>query len=434
MDYKSIDRDYVWHPYTELSKSKTLSIPVFEKGDGVYLTDINGQKYIDTNASWWTMNLGHSHPELVQAIKDQADVLQHSIIGSQSHPAVAKLSQKLSSFFEDSQRHIYYTSDGSCSVEVAIKISLQYWHNIGIKGKKRIASLKGAYHGDTLGSLSLCYINDIHHHYDEVITPALQLDFPSGNDVENNAYLDTIFAEHGSSLAAVVLEPMCQGAGGMRTYSAKYLQKMQALCHEHQVLLLVDEIAMGYGRTGKMFAHQHAGINPDIICIGKGLTNGYLPMSAAAVRNEIYESFTDEDPENDKTFFHGHTYSGNPICANLALKVLEVFERDKIVAKSQALGVILEREMHEFRSLSYVSEVRTLGMVAAVEIDPEHQQVKAAGAEMSFPDRVLADMFERNILVKSLGNVIYLMMPLIATEEELRHVTDNLFSVLKHYD
>ena len=436
MDYKALDRDYVWHPYTELSMSKNLSIPVFAKGEGIHLVDTDGEKYIDTHSSWWTMNLGHSHPELLQALKDQVDVLQHSIIGSQSHPAIAKLSQKLCSHFEDSERHVYYTSDGSCAVEIAIKVSLQYWHNIGVGGKKRIASLRGAYHGDTLGSLSLCYIDDIHHYYNGVVTPALQLDFPDPKQDQDQSYesLDRIFAEHGHSLAAVVLEPMCQGAGGMRVYRAQYLKKIEALCRQHQILLVVDEIAMGYGRTGKMFAHEHAGISPDIICVGKGLTNGYLPMSAAAVKNHIYETFTDEDPDNDKTFFHGHTYSGNPTCAAVALKVLELYERDRIVEKSEMLGQLLSREMNEFNSISYVADVRTLGMVAAVEIDPEHAKVKAASEQTPLVSRVLADLFERNILVRSLGNVIYLMMPLVTPEETIKYVIDNLFSVMEYYD
>lgn len=423
MNLREIDREFVWHPYTAASASSQLRIPVIVRGSGVHLFDEAGEKYVDAGSSWWVCNLGHGHPELVSAIKEQADILQHSILGTLSHPSIIKLSEQLCSLFTDSARHVFYASDGACAVEAAIKIAIQYWENLGRPQKNRIASLEGGYHGDTLGCVSAAFDRSVHGRYGAIITPGIQVPFNAcrtctiGADGRSTPCccfepMAKALEEHADALAAVIVEPMCQGSGGMRIYSANYLKRLAEYCEKHDVLLIADEIAMGFGKTGKMFGHQHAGIDPDIVCVGKGLTNGYLPMSAAIVKNRIYETFTD-----DKWFDHGHTFAGNPICAALALKVLEIYRRDRVIDRVAPLSKILADRLQLLVGQPRIVDVRVLGMIAAVELDNAGYAV--AGKAVDLVDCVLEEMYARKIMIRSLGRVVYLVLPLVSSVETI---------------
>lgn len=396
------------------------------RGSGIHLYDEGGERYIDAASSWWVCNLGHGHPELVAAIKEQADVLQHSILGTLSHPSIIKLSEQLCGLFKDKTRHVFYASDGACAVEAAIKIAIQYWENVGKAGKNRIASLEAAYHGDTLGCVAAAYDKSVHGRYSAIITPGIQVPFSAcrtctiGADGRSTPCacfepMAEALAKHADELAAVVVEPMCQGTGGMRIYSANYLKRLAEYCEKHHVLLIADEIAMAFGKTGRMFAHQYAGIEPDIVCIGKGLTNGYLPMSAAIVKNHVYETFTDE-----KWFDHGHTFAGNPICAALALKVLEVYRRDRVVDRVAPLSEILAARLQTLVGKPRIVDVRVLGMIAAVELD-----------DTGLADRVLEEMYARKIMIRSLGRVVYLLLPLISSADTVAETADRLVESIR---
>ena len=435
MNLRETDREFVWHPYTSASASMQLKIPVIARGEGVHLYDETGEQYVDAASSWWVFNLGHGHPELVDAIKRQADILQHSILGTLSHPSIIKLSQQLCALFQNPRRHVFYGSDGASAVEAALKLSIQYWENVGRPAKNRIASLEGAYHGDTLGAVSVAFDPSVHGRYRSVITPGIQVKFepcrtckigPDGNSTPCKCFepMEQALAENADRLAAVIVEPMCQGTGGMRVYSANYLKRLEEFCKRHDVLLIVDEIAMGFGRTGRMFAHQHAGIDPDVICIGKGLTSGYLPMSAAIVKNELYETFTD-----DKWFDHGHTFAGNPICAALALKVLEVYRRDGIVEKVQPLSDILSAKMEKLVGTPRVIDVRVLGMIAAVELDEAGYE--AGDESIGLVDHILQQMHAKKVMIRSLGHVVYIMLPLTALADVVSSTADLLIQTIQ---
>ena len=437
-EYRKIDKDFLWHPYTKFSSIENTPIPVIVKGSGVYLYDSEGNRFVDAISSWWSCNLGHCHPEIVSAITNQAEVLQHSIIGNLSHPSVIKLSEKLCNLFINNERHVMYCSDGASAVEAALKISVQYWYNIGKPDKHKFVSLYGDYHGDTLGTISVGFVESFHRPFKSSVIPSFQAEAPfcrkcnygkteESCALECFASMGNIVKNHARELAAVIVEPLCQAASGMRMYSAKYLTKLNELCIRHRVLLIVDEIAMGFGRTGKMFAFEHADIDPDIVCIGKGLSGGTLPISAAIVKNTIFNTFTDKPVDN--TFYHGHTFAGNPIASTVALKVLEIYERDDMVKKAEYLGNILKKEITRFEELSVVDNTRCLGMIGAVELKDGFVNFRSKDIPRTEAIRHL--LLDRGILVRPLGNVLYLMMPVITTENILKETIGCLYEAIK---
>jgi adenosylmethionine-8-amino-7-oxononanoate aminotransferase len=412
-----IDRGSVWHPYTRHSAVKGADFPVIKKGKGVYLFDTENNKYLDAISSWWACNLGHNHPRIVEAIVRQARQLQHSILGNLSHPPAMELAAELVSFFP-SPCHVLFASDGASAVEAALKIAIQYWHNLGHPERNRFVSLENSYHGDTLGAVSVGYLEEFHSPFRPVLFPAYRAESPCCGRCQhgkepascNQECFDsmlTIFEEHAGDLAAVIVEPLCQGAGGMRIYDAEYLRRLDLLCREKGVLLIVDEIAVGFGRTGKMFAFEHGGIDPDIICLGKSLAGGCLPISATVVKDKIFETFRDEP--RDCTFYHGHTFSGNPICAAAAIETLHIYEQEGILKQSEEKGRLLKDQMTSLSDLPHVVDVRCLGMIGAVEL----------GEQPSLAHGIQKRLLSQGILIRPLGNVVYLMPPLITPEDIL---------------
>ena len=363
--YRELDLASLWHPYTKHSALRG-GFPVMTRGEGVFLFDSAGNRYVDAISSWWACNLGHSHPRLVQAIIRQAGKLQHSILGNLTHPCAAELAYRLVGLFPDRRRRTLFASDGASAVEAALRIAVQYRHNKGESGRYRFAAFEDAYHGDTIGAMAVGYLPSFHSAYRPLLFPVYQVKTPdcSGCPFEADpetcglqcfSSMERTVKENANELAAVIVEPLCQGAAGMRMYPAKYLRRLGELCRENGVLLIVDEIAMGFGRTGRMFAFEHAGIDPDIVCLGKSLSGGYLPISAAVVKQEIFETFTDE-PE-DHTFYHGHTFAGNPIAAAAAIECLNVYGEENIVEKAARSGEVLAEHFEAFRGVPGVVNV-----------------------------------------------------------------------------
>lgn len=425
------DRHRVWHPYTQRSAVDGNSLPMIVRGEGVYLYDSQGHRYVDAISSWWSCNLGHNHPRLVEAIIKQARELQHSILGNLSHPRAVELAGKLADLFPSQAYHVLFASDGSSAIEAALKIAIQYWHNIGHPEHNRFVSLENAYHGDTLGSVAVGYIDAFHSQFKPVLFPVHRAESPccgtcayrkepASCSLECFTSMEKIIQGRAHELAAVIIEPICQGAGGMRIYSPRYVRRLHDLCREKDIPLILDEIAVGFGRTGTMFALEHADIEPDIVCLGKGLSGGYLPISATIVRDSIYETFTDH-PE-DRSFYHGHTFAGNPIAAAAAVETLRIYQEDRIVERARQLGEVLEAEMQGVQASPGVLDVRCLGMIAAVELgafpgDP-------AGAVMA--QRIRERLLVEGILIRPLHNVVYLMLPLVTPRDVLIHVVKNL--------
>lgn len=424
--YRRLDRDSIWHPYTDYRELMSEEFPVIEKGKGLYLYDVEGEKYLDAISSWWACNLGHSHPRLIAALRDQADELQHSILGNQSHPPAVNLANKLVEL-TGGKRQVHFASDGASAVEAALKIALQYWSNTGHPERNKFAYLSGDYHGDTLGAVSVGFIPGFHDPFGEFLPEQVALPAPDCNDCPHDAdpencqlpcYEETeeIISEHADELAGVIVEPLCQAAMGMNIYPAAFLEKLALQCREEDILLIDDEIAMGFGRTGRLWAYEQAGIRPDILCLGKALTGGYLPCSAAVVDEAIYDAF--KSPPDSRTFSHGHTFAGNPLAAAVALENLKIYEEQSIVEQAAERGRLIADELASLRELESVEAVRTLGMVGAVYLQGK---MESSGAELAH--RVKQELLRRGILVRPLGSVVYLMPPLVIDEQELRKLT-----------
>lgn len=401
------DLKSVWHPYTRFSELKA-GLPVIVRGRGPYLYDADGRRLLDAVSSWWACNLGHGNRRVIAAIRRQAGKLQHSILGNLTHPAAAELAGRIAGLMPGRKRRVMFASDGASAVEAALKMALQYWHNTGRPERNRFACLDHAYHGDTIGAMSVGYLESFHKPFAPVVFGALRAESPHCAACVHGRRPETcrleclesmrgIFRKHGKRLAAVIIEPLCQGAGGMRMHPPKYLSALSGLCRRHGTLLIADEIAVGMGRTGRMFACDHASVDPDIMCIGKGLSAGYLPISAAVARESIYMTFGDAPADN--TFYHGHTYCGNPIACAAALETLDIYRDSGIVKLAGSNGRILAGEMKSLESLPGVSAVRCLGMIAALDV-PNPRAVR---------QRLLLDY---GIMVRPLGKTVYLMLPL----------------------
>ena len=398
---------HIWHPYTRFSTYESDPLPVIVRGEGIYLFDDKGNRYIDAISSWWACALGHGHPRVVAAIGRQTAELQHSILGNLSHPRAIELAAKLAGLMPTKERHVLFSSDGASAVEAALKISLQYWHNMGRPERRRFLALKESYHGDTLGALSVGYLEQFHGPFESVAFPVLRVSLQE--DFED---LEGLLDEQARDLAAVIVEPLCQCAAGMKMYPPEYLKAVSELCREHHVLLIVDEIATGFGRTGRMFAFERAGIDPDIVCVGKALSAGYLPISAAIVKNAIHETFSDKPA--DHTFYHGHTFCGNPIAAAAALEALKIYDEERLPEKAAAMERMFKESLGPLAKLSSVQDVRCLGAIAAVELKPENP-----APPVTRPHRIRKHLLKEGILLRPLGNVVYLMPPLVIDRKEL---------------
>ena len=399
---------HLWHPYTRHS-AVAAGLPNIVRGEGPYLYDDQGQRYLDAVSSWWACALGHSHPRIIAAIQHQTGILQHSILGNLSHPPALALSERLAHLMPTPDRHVLFASDGASSIEAALKIALQYAHQTGRPDRTRFVSIVEAYHGDTLGAVGVGYLEAFHHLLKPSLNISWQLPFPEcnchGADCAAPCFREVpdFLKERAHQIAGVIVEPICLGAAGMKIYGAPYLKQLAELCAALDIPLIVDEIAMGFGRTGRRFAFEHAGIDPDIVCVGKALTAGYLPMSAAIVKDRLYDTFADTPA--DHTFYHGHTWSGNPIAAAAALEALTIYEEQDLVTRSATLGIHLLNELRKLESLPTVKSVRGIGLIGAVELHPDQGQPPRAR-------RMQHRLRDRGILLRPLGNVLYLMPPL----------------------
>jgi adenosylmethionine-8-amino-7-oxononanoate aminotransferase len=421
------DVEFLWHPYTEITSFEQSPFPIVESAEGCRLHEIDGRVLLDGISSWWCVNLGHSHPRLVQAIQAQAAKLQHTLLGGMSHPPAIRLAEQLARIAPAGLGHAMFASDGSCAVEAALKIALQYWTNQGESHRTRFVTLQDGYHGDTLGTIGVGYIDGFHRPFLPALRPGLTALSPYCNrcpmglrpescHAECFDSMETLLRRYHAECAAVIVEPLCQAAAGMRIYPALYLQRLRLLCTEYGIPLIIDEVAVGFGRTGAMFASQKAGIVPDIITLGKGLTGGLLPMSATLVSDAIYDTFR-ANGEQSRTFFHGHTFCGNPITSALALAALETYEEEKIVERLPEAMRILEDGMRRVSSVLGGSPLRTLGMIAAVEITEE------AGGRVR-ARKIAGRAYELGLFIRPLNSTIYLWPPLNINGADLQSMLE----------
>ncbi len=396
----------IFHPYTSFSAIER-GFPNMVRGEGIYLFDDQGNRYVDIVSSWWACALGHSHPKVVKAIQEQAAVLQHSITGSLTHPNVLALAERLAGLMPTPDRHSVFASDGCSAVEASLKIAIQYWYNVGRPEKTWVIGMEQGYHGDSMGALGAGFVDGFHKPFEHAVSHPAKLPFPTGGDFEPSR---KVIEQHRDKLAAVIVEPLCLGSAGMKIYSADYLKKLADCCAENDVLLIIDEVAMGFGRTGKRFAFNHADIDPDMVCVGKALTAGYMPLSACVVKDSIYNTFTDQG-EKDCTFYHGNTYAGHPIGCAAALAALDIYEAEGTVERGAEMAEKMKQWMQPMGAIDCIAELRFLGMIGVVELRPETKPLIA---------QIKQSLLEQGYLFRPLGTMFYLMPPLVITDDELK--------------
>lgn len=430
MNLSEKDLRYIWHPCSQMKDYETLKPIVIEKGEGVYLYDVDGNRYIDAISSWWCNLFGHSNKRINKAINDQINKIEHVIFANFSNIPAIELSEKLVKITADRLEKVFFADNGSSAVEVALKMSFHYNQQIGKRKKKRFVAITDAYHGETLGALSMSDLDIYSKIYKPLMIDTIRVNGPDCYRCEFKEKRDTCNAEcfinmekivedKHEEISGIIIEPMLQGAAGMKIYSSKYLKKLRKLCDKYDIHLIADEIAVGYGRTGKMFACEHADISPDIMCISKGLTAGYLPMAITMTSQKIYDAFYGDYNEN-KAFLHSHTYSGNALGCAVALEVLKIFEEEPILdiinSKGEFLNKLLKKELGDH---PFVGEIRNIGMINGIELVKDKKTKETFNSKMRVGYEIFKIALKRGVLLRPLGNVIYFNPPYCITEEEM---------------
>ncbi len=430
MDLIETDKKYIWHPCTQMKDHENFPIIPIKRGEGAYIYDINDNKILDAISSWWVNILGHSNPRINKAISEQLLKIEQVIFAGFTHEPAVKLAEKLFKFLPDNMSKLFFADNGSSAVEVALKMSFQYWQQSGKPEKTKFAAIEGAYHGETLGALSVGCI-DL---YKEIYNPLLLKTFFAKGpicfncqynktretcDAECFEHMEKILSEHHKKIAAVIIEPIVQCANGMNIYSAKYLSKLYNMCKSFDIHLIADEIAVGFGRTGKMFAFEHAGIKPDIICLSKGITGGYLPLSVTVTTDDIYNAFYD-DYVKLKAFLHSHSYTGNPVACAAAVETLTIFEEENILIKNlEKIKKIYNRLKEAFSNHPNIGEIRQAGMISALEIVKDKEKKEKFNWTERIGFQIYKNALKEGVLLRPLGDVIYFMPPYVVEEQDI---------------
>ena len=436
------DLKYNWHPYTQMKEARKLPPILIERAKGIKLYDDKGKFYYDTISSWWCNVHGHNHPKIKRAINKQLDSLEHVLFAGFTHKPAIRLAEKLISISPKNLTRVFFSDNGSTAVEVALKMSFQYWQNTGKHKKTRFIALDCGYHGDTIGTMSVSGI-DL---FNEVFSPLFFSSFrvpspycyrcPMGKeradcDIDCIRPLEKILKEKSGTISAVILEPMVLGAGGMIIYPKEFLERAAKLAKKFNVHLILDEVATGFGRTGKMFACEYVkDIKPDFMCISKGITGGYLPLAATLTTEKIYQAFY-ADYGKKKTFFHGHTYTANPISCSAGIASLEIFEKERTLEKVRKIAPIFHEALERFRSLEKVGDVRYLGLIGAIELVRDKKTKQGFDLKQRIGVKVFKAGLEKNLVLRPLGNIIYLFLPLCIKQAELEDILKRVRSVIK---
>ena len=397
----------IWHPYTQAAAEPP---PVeIDRGEGAYLFTRNGRRLIDAISSWWVNIHGHANPRIAAAIADQVHKLEQVIFAGFTHGPAEELAERLGRIVPAGLDRVFYSDNGSTAVEVALKIAIQYWYNLGRPKKNRIVALEHAYHGDTIGAMSVSADSPFTAAFEALRLPVFR--------VRNANELEQLLDEREDEIAGMIVEPLVQGAGGMLMYPPAELKRFGALCGTHQVLFIADEVFTGMGRTGRMFACDHAEVTPDLMCVSKGLTGGFLPFAATLCRDQIYEPFENED--RSRTFFHGHSFAGNPLGCAAAIATLKIFDEEPVFERIGAIEAIHRQRLPEFENNPKVLDVRMMGTIAAIEI-----RTGDVGYLSSLRARLYGEFLEAGVLLRPLGNVVYTVPPYVIRPEDLHYIYD----------
>ena len=435
MDWQKEDLKYIWHPCSQMKDYETLPPIVIERGEGINLYDINGKCYKDVISSWWCNLLGHANQRINAAVKKQIDSLEHVIFANFTHKPAITLCQELAKVLPEGLCKFNFADNGSAAIEMALKMSFQYHYQTGHPEKKRFMALTDAYHGETIGALSVGGVDLYSELYKPILLDVVRIEGPDCyrcpyNQCRENCNCECFknaekaFEEYGKETAAIIVEPLLQGSAGMKIYPPLYLKKLRELCDKYNVHLIADEIATGYGRTGKMFAFNHADVSPDIMCLSKGLTGGYMPMSIAVTTQEIYDAFYD-DYLKGKAFMHSHTYAGNPLACSAAVEVLKILREENIIAQANKKALYFNKIIKEkFLPLENVGEVRSIGLINAIELVKDKKTKEPPDYRKRTGYGIYKKALEKGVLLRPLGDVIYFNPPLVIEENDMDYVTD----------
>ncbi|HUA23351.1 MAG TPA: adenosylmethionine--8-amino-7-oxononanoate transaminase [Steroidobacteraceae bacterium] len=427
--YSARDLAHVWHPCTQMKDHEDLPMIPVRRGCGVWLEDFEGKRYLDAISSWWVNLFGHANPRINAAVREQLDRLEQVILAGFTHEPVIALSEALSAIAPAGLTRCFYADNGSSAVEVAVKMSFHYWRNVGKPAKRRFITLSNSYHGETLGALAVGNVELYKEIYQPLLMDVITVPSPDCYERERGeswadhsrrkfAHMEAALAKHADETAAVILEPLVQCAGSMRMYDPVYLSLLRQACDRCGVHLIADEIAVGFGRTGTLFACEQAGIRPDMMCLSKGLTAGYLPLSAVITTDSIYDAFYDEYVKLT-AFLHSHSFTGNPLACAAALASLDIFRTDDVLAANRHLAAHLGSKARELSSHPHVAEVRQHGMIVAVELARD----KASRSPYPWQERrglkIYRHALSRGVLLRPIGTVLYFMPPYVISRDEI---------------
>lgn len=435
------DLEYVWHPYTQMKDSRRTPPLLIERADGAKVYDSDGRFYYDTISSWWCNVHGHNHPKIKRAIKKQLDSFEHVLFAGFTHKPAIELAEKLVALAPVGLRKVFFSDNGSTSVEVALKMSFQYWRNIGAVSKTKFVSLDRGYHGDTIGAMSVSGVSLFNEAFSPLFFPSIKVPSPycyrcpMGRqeglcNIDCLLPLEKLLKKRSREIAGIILEPRLMAAGGMIVYPKEYLEGAGRLARRFNVHLILDEVATGFGRTGEMFAAGPVDVHADFICLSKGITSGYLPLGATLTTDKIYNAFY-ADHEKKKTFYHGHTYTANPVSCAAALASLKIFGEEKTLESVAKLIPIFQERLKDFKPLPFVGDVRGIGLVGALELVMDKKTKKGFDFKKRVGLKVYKSGLQKNLILRPLGDIIYFFLPLCISRAELEDIMDRAYEVIK---
>ncbi len=428
-DLVARDLSVLWHPCTQMKDHEQLPLIPIRRGQGVWLEDFEGNRYLDIISSWWVNLFGHANPQINAAVKSQLDSLEHVILAGFTHEPALKLAERLVALTPDGLDRCFYSDNGSTAVEVALKMSFHYWRNRGQQHRTKFITLSNSYHGETLGALAVGGVSLYKETYGPLLLDAIKVPSPDcfGREPGERcreysermfAHMEQALEDHAEEVCAVIVEPLVQCAGNMRMYDPVYLSLLRDACDRHRVHLIADEVAVGFGRTGTMFACEQAAIRPDFLCLSKGLTGGYLPVSVTMTTEDVYQAFYD-DYESMRAFLHSHSYNGNPLGCSAALATLDIFEHDKVIERNRDLAAKMREVTSHLQDHPHVGEVRQTGMIVAMEMMEDPKSGDAYPWQQRRGLRAYRYGLEHGVLLRPLGNVLYFMPPYVISHSEL---------------
>jgi adenosylmethionine-8-amino-7-oxononanoate aminotransferase len=423
------DLQTVWHPCTQMKDHEWLPMIPIVRGEGVWLHDADGRRYLDAISSWWVNLFGHANPRIGAAVSRQLGRLEHVMLAGFTHEPAIELAERLTALAPAGLTRCFFADNGSSAIEVALKMSFHYWRNAGRTAKRRFVTLTNSYHGETLGALAVGHVELYREIYQPLLMDVTGVPSPDcytrepGEGWEAHsrrmfAHMEQTLARHADEICAVIVEPLVQCAGSMRMYHPAYLAMLREACDRHGVHLIADEVAVGFGRTGTLFACEQAGITPDFLCLSKGLTGGFLPLSVVLTREQVYEAFYDEYASL-RAFLHSHSYTGNPLACSAALATLDIFRDDDVIARNRPLAAHLGSRAGELAELRHVAEVRQQGMIVAVELARDGDRHRPFAWQERRGLRVYRHALDHEALLRPIGNVVYFMPPYVITPDEI---------------